>query len=99
MLSKNKQKYIRSLSQKKYRDEENAFIAEGPKLVEELMAHFQCVLLVKTPDYKESFRLQTGTEVIVVLRCPLFCRDVSARADSQCVTDTAGYPAHHDCAR
>ena len=66
MLSKNKQKYIRSLSQKKYRDEENAFIAEGPKLVEELMAHFQCVLLVKTPDYKESFRLQTGTEVIVV---------------------------------
>ena len=34
MLSKNKIKYIRSLELKKYRKEEQVFIAEGHKLVE-----------------------------------------------------------------
>jgi TrmH family RNA methyltransferase len=38
MLSKNEIKYIQSLSQKKYRDELNLFIAEGPKIVSELAA-------------------------------------------------------------
>lgn len=71
MLSKNKQKYIRSLSQKKYRDEENVFIAEGPKLVEELMEHFQCLLLVKTSDYSGLFKLQAETEVIEVNKMEL----------------------------
>lgn len=37
MLSKNKIKYIQSLGHKKRRDEENVFVAEGPKLVTELM--------------------------------------------------------------
>src|SRR5688572_27149383 len=37
MLVKSKVKYIQSLSQKQFRDSENAFVAEGPKLVEELM--------------------------------------------------------------
>lgn len=38
MLSKNKIKYIQSLGHKKRRDEENVFVAEGPKLVAELLA-------------------------------------------------------------
>jgi TrmH family RNA methyltransferase len=38
MLSKSKIKYIQSLGQKKHRDEERLFIAEGPKIVEELLA-------------------------------------------------------------
>ncbi len=37
MLIKSKVKYIQSLGQKKSRDEENVFIAEGPKIVKELL--------------------------------------------------------------
>lgn len=37
MLSKSKVKYIQSLGQKKFRQEEGVFIAEGPKLVLELL--------------------------------------------------------------
>ncbi len=38
MLAKSKLKYIQTLSQKKFRDSERLFIAEGPKLVAELLA-------------------------------------------------------------
>lgn len=38
MLGKSKIKYIQSLGQKKHRDEERLFIAEGPKIVEEMLA-------------------------------------------------------------
>lgn len=37
MLKKSKIKYIQSLSQKKLREEEGLFIAEGPKIVEEIL--------------------------------------------------------------
>ena len=37
MLVKLKIKYIQSLGQKKFRDEEQVFIAEGPKIVKELL--------------------------------------------------------------
>jgi len=37
MISKSQSKYIQSLGQKKHRDEEGVFIAEGPKLVTELL--------------------------------------------------------------
>lgn len=37
MLVKSKIKYIQSLGQKKFRDAEGVFIAEGPKLVQELI--------------------------------------------------------------
>lgn len=38
MLSKSKIKYIQTLGQKKFRQEEGLFIAEGPKLADELLA-------------------------------------------------------------
>ena len=38
MLGKSKVKYIQSLGQKKLRDEEGLFIAEGPKIIPELLA-------------------------------------------------------------
>jgi TrmH family RNA methyltransferase len=38
MLSKNEVKYIQSLCHKKSRDEEGVFIAEGPKMMQELLA-------------------------------------------------------------
>jgi TrmH family RNA methyltransferase len=37
MLSKTKVKYIQSLGQKKFRQSEGMFLAEGPKLVTELL--------------------------------------------------------------
>ena len=38
MLVKSQVKYIQSLSQKKLRDEEKVFVAEGPKIINELLA-------------------------------------------------------------
>ena len=37
MLSKSKTKYIQTLGQKKFRDEEGLFIAEGPKIIKDLL--------------------------------------------------------------
>lgn len=37
MLVKSTVKYIQSLSQKKFRDSENVFVAEGPKIINELL--------------------------------------------------------------
>ena len=53
MLTKKIAKYIQSLSHKKFRDEENAFIAEGPKVVEEfLMAKMnECLWLIADKDW------------------------------------------------
>lgn len=51
MLSKNKIKYIHSLEQKKYRREENAFVAEGFKLTEDLLGVFRCKILVALPEW------------------------------------------------
>jgi len=42
MISKNQVKYIQSLGQKKPRDADNVFIAEGPKLVKELLGAKNC---------------------------------------------------------
>lgn len=55
MLVKSKVKYIQSLGQKKFRQQEGVFIAEGPKLVKELLTeHSDSVL--------EIFALKTWIE-------------------------------------
>jgi TrmH family RNA methyltransferase len=53
MLSKKIVKYIQSLSHKKLRDEENAFIAEGPKVVAEFLSgeNFNCKILCASNDW------------------------------------------------
>lgn len=48
MLSKNLQKNVRALSLKKIRDERLLFIAEGAKLVGDLMGFFECEMLFAT---------------------------------------------------
>lgn len=45
MLSRNRIKQIHSLAMKKRRDESGLFVAEGPKLVGEMLARFRCVYL------------------------------------------------------
>lgn len=53
MLSKKIVKYIQSLSYKKLRDEEGAFIAEGPKVVAELLAsqNFVCKIVCAEKEW------------------------------------------------
>ena len=50
MLSKGKVKYIHSLEMKKYRNELNAFVAEGNKLVADMMFAFECELILAILD-------------------------------------------------
>ena len=68
MLSKNKIKYIHSLEQKKNRKEEQAFIAEGPKLVGDLLGHFTCRLIVGTDEWLNQHPYIQASEIIVVKR-------------------------------
>lgn len=68
MLSKNKIKYIRSLEQKKFRKEENAFLTEGPKLVGDLLGHFRCRLIAATSGWLESNPAVQAEEIVEVSR-------------------------------
>lgn len=56
MLSKNDIKNIKSLEQKKFRTEKGLFIAQGHKLVGELLGKFECVLLAATSDWMQTRR-------------------------------------------
>lgn len=52
MISKNKIKFIHSLEQKKYRKKEGLFVAEGPKIINELLQCMKCTWLAHTSEYK-----------------------------------------------
>lgn len=64
MLSKNKQKLLRLLAAKKHRDEMGLFIAEGPKVVADLLPAFACHLLFATRDWLERNAQQISSGVI-----------------------------------
>ena len=66
MLSKNKIKFIRSLEQKKIRKAEQAFLAEGHKLVGDLLGHFHCRLLAATAPWLSRRPQATADEIIEV---------------------------------
>ena len=51
MISKNQIKFIRQLEQKKFRRREGLFVAEGTKVVDDLLAHNQPYALFATPDW------------------------------------------------
>ena len=51
MISKNLIKFVRSLEQKKIRDRERMFVAEGPKVVGDLMAINKPVAVVATDEW------------------------------------------------
>lgn len=51
MIGKNKIKLIRSLELKKYRKETGLFVAEGPKLVEELFHTYKCDFIAATNSW------------------------------------------------
>lgn len=63
-LSKNKIKYIRSLEQKKIRKEEKVFLAEGPKLVSDLLGRFPCRFLAATAIWLKEHASVPADEVL-----------------------------------
>lgn len=63
-LSKIKIKYIRSLNEKKYRNQHHAFVAEGTKLVSELLDSCHCQLLAGLPEILHAHADWNAGEVI-----------------------------------
>jgi len=51
MLSKNEIKFIQSLQLKKHRTESGCFVAEGNKLVHDLLPYLHCVKLIATKEW------------------------------------------------
>lgn len=65
-LSKNRIKYIRSLELKKNRKEEKVFLAEGPKLVSDVLGHFPCHFLAATSDWLRAHPSLVAGEILEV---------------------------------
>ena len=65
-LSKNKLKYIRSLKDKKHRNEHRTFVAEGNKMVSDLLPYLKCQLLIAMPEFLYELDISDIEEVIEV---------------------------------
>lgn len=69
MISKNRIKFIHALALKKHRKEQQLFVAEGHKLVEELLPVFDCVYLAAHEEWLTEHQTladrlkQQGTEI------------------------------------
>jgi TrmH family RNA methyltransferase len=66
MITKNQVKYIQSLGQKKWRDSEQVFIAEGPKLVNELLVATNCKIIQLYALKEWIDQVKPGVEVTEV---------------------------------
>ena len=66
MISKNKIKYIRSLELKKNRNKEGKFVAEGHKVVDDLLVLQPADLIVATSEWLKGKHLGATTEIIEV---------------------------------
>ncbi|MBL0743557.1 TrmH family RNA methyltransferase [Chryseolinea lacunae] len=67
MLSKAKIKFVKSLQIKKYRKQEQCFLVEGAKSVQELLASdFEVTMLVATAEFLSGRRVAPGIEVVEV---------------------------------
>ncbi|HUI33402.1 MAG: RNA methyltransferase [Dysgonamonadaceae bacterium] len=70
-LSKNKISYIQSLKQKKYRNQHNTFVAEGSKLIFDLIRNTPCQLLVISDELKDSVTEVDAEEIIIASNAEL----------------------------
>ena len=48
-------KFVSSLAQKKYRDKEGCFVAEGTKCVRDTWQHFDCRMIIATQNWYDTF--------------------------------------------
>lgn len=75
-ISKNQVKWVRSLQHKKVRDQENVFVAEGHKCIEELRGVFELLFLATpenatTLEIEQMSSLRTPQGEIAVFRKPI----------------------------
>lgn len=66
MISKNKIKYIKSLELKKNRNKEGKFVAEGHKVVDDLLVLQPASLIVATEEWLKDKSIDPRTEVVMV---------------------------------
>lgn len=66
MLSKARIKWIKSLEMRKYRLQHNAFVAEGPKLVGELLPYSTPLYIAATKDW-----LDANCQILKSTNCPI----------------------------
>ncbi len=72
MFSKSTVKYIQSLQHKKFRDESNSFVAEGPKVVGELLQAciFNCLNIYGLQDWvaalHPAIKKEAGGRIVIV---------------------------------
>ncbi len=64
MLSKSKIKWIRSLEFKKFRNEQNLFMAEGNKLVADMLPAFECEFLLAKSSWLNSRKQYPAKEIL-----------------------------------
>lgn len=64
MLSSNQKKYVNSLKQKKFRNEHNAFVVEGVKMVEELLkSDFEVQTMYAKLEWIDKYSFDNANEV------------------------------------
>lgn len=94
MLSKNQIKYLHSLRLGKFRDLNRAFIAEGVKLIEDLLAsHYNMHIIYGTPAWIETHqRLIAGQEFVIEEVTEEELKKVSNLVTPNEVLAVVGYP-------
>jgi TrmH family RNA methyltransferase len=94
MLSKNQIKYLHSLRLGKFRDLNRAFIAEGVKLIEDLLAsHYNIHIIYGTPAWIESHqRLIASQEFVIEEVTEEELKKVSNLVTPNEVLAVVGYP-------
>ena len=70
-LSKNKISYIRSLKDKKHRNQYKTFVAEGSKLIFDLIQNTPCQMLVITEELEENIPNVDIKEIIIATKAEI----------------------------
>lgn len=106
MISKNQIKFIKGLELKKFRKSSQSFVAEGPKLILDILPYFQCKILIAKTEWLHNHTKETSlycksTEIIEVNEEELL--RVSFLKSPQEVLGVFTIPHHemdlHSCAR
>lgn len=70
-LSKNKISYIRSLKDKKHRNQHKTFVAEGSKLIFDLIQNTPCQLLVISEELKNNIPKVDTEDIIIATKAEI----------------------------